>query len=44
VFAHAFTGALLGALKHWHASDFQTPLRTIIERPLLLLEEGLDLR
>lgn len=44
VFAHAFTGGLLGALKHWYATDFATPLRTIVEKPLAVLDEGLDLR
>jgi AcrR family transcriptional regulator len=44
VFAHAFTGALLGALRHWYASDFATPFEQVIEAPFDVLERGVGLR
>jgi AcrR family transcriptional regulator len=43
VFAHAFVGGLLGALRHWYASGFTTPFEEVIERPLAALERGFDL-
>lgn len=44
VAAHAFVGALLGALRHWHDTDFTTPVEDVIEQPLLLLDRGARLR
>lgn len=43
VAAHGFVGALLGALRHWYASDFTTPIEDIIERPLAVIEQGAGL-
>lgn len=43
VFAHAFVGGLLGALRHWYASDFTTDIAVVMERPLAVLERGLQL-
>lgn len=43
VAAHGFVGALLGALRHWHASGFATPVEDIIERPLAIMDRGADL-
>jgi AcrR family transcriptional regulator len=43
VFAHAFAGGLLGALRHWYASGFTSPVETIFDRPLAVLEGGIDL-
>jgi AcrR family transcriptional regulator len=43
VAAHGFVGALLGALRHWHDTDFTTPVEDIAARPTALLARGLDL-
>lgn len=43
VLAHAFIGGLMGALRHWHESGYATPVEALIERPLALLELGLEL-
>lgn len=43
VFAHAYVGGLLGALRHWYASDFTTDIAVVMERPLAVLERGLQL-
>lgn len=43
VFAHAFIGGLLGALHHWHGTDFADPLRGVLERCFVIFEEGLDI-
>lgn len=44
VFAHAYVGGLLGALRHWHDQGFRTPLAEVLERPMTLLERGSQLR
>jgi AcrR family transcriptional regulator len=44
VFAHAFVGALLGGLRHWHDSGYTTSLDRVIETPLRILERGAGLR
>jgi len=44
VFAHALVGGMLGALRHWHATGYQTDPTTLVERPLAMLEQGLPLR
>ena len=33
----------MGALRHWHASGYTTPVEALIERPLAFLERGLEL-
>ena len=43
VLAYAFVGGLMGALRHWHASGYTTPVEALIERPLAFLERGLEL-
>lgn len=43
VFAHAYVGGVLGGMRHWYASGFQTPLTDMLERPLAALEGRLDL-
>lgn len=43
VFAHAFVGGLLGALRHWYLSEFTTPFEQVIEAPLAALERGISL-
>lgn len=43
VFAHAFVGGILGGLRHWYASGFETPLDDIVDRVLATLEHGFDL-
>lgn len=43
VFAHAFVGGVIGALRHWYASGFTTDIAVVMERPLLVLERGLQL-
>ena len=43
VFAHAYVGGVLGGMRHWYASGFQTPLSDMLERPLAALEGRLDL-
>jgi AcrR family transcriptional regulator len=43
VAAYGFVGALLGALRHWHDTDFTTPIEDIATRPTTLLAHGIDL-
>lgn len=43
VFAHAFTGGVLGMLHHWHGSGFASPLREVVARLFEIFEEGLDI-
>ncbi len=43
VFAHAFTGGLLGMFHHWHGTGFVEPLRVVMERTFEIFEEGLDI-
>jgi AcrR family transcriptional regulator len=43
IVAHAFVGALLGTLRHWHDAGFTTPIEEIIERPLAVVEKGAPL-
>lgn len=43
VFAHAYVGGVLGAMRHWYASDFRSPLGELLDRPLAALEGKLDL-
>ncbi|MCC5950204.1 MAG: TetR family transcriptional regulator [Nitriliruptoraceae bacterium] len=38
VTTHAFVGALFGALRHYEASGFTTPLEEIVERPLRIID------
>jgi AcrR family transcriptional regulator len=42
VLAYAFVGGLMGALRHWHASGYTTPVEALIDRPLTLLQRGLE--
>jgi AcrR family transcriptional regulator len=42
VLAYAFVGGLMGALRHWHASGYTTPVEALIDRPLALLQRGLE--
>jgi AcrR family transcriptional regulator len=44
VFAHAFVGGILGAMRHWHDTGFATPVDEVFEAPLAVLEHGADLR
>lgn len=43
VFAHAFTGGVLGMLHHWHGSGFASSLRDVVTRLFEIFEEGLDI-
>jgi AcrR family transcriptional regulator len=43
VFAHAYVGGLIGALRHWYESGFTTDVALVMERPLAVLERGLQL-
>jgi AcrR family transcriptional regulator len=42
VLAYAFVGGLMGALRHWHDSGYTTPVEALIDRPLALLQRGLE--
>lgn len=42
VLAYAFVGGLMGALRQWHDSGYTVPVEDLIERPLAILERGLD--
>lgn len=43
VFAHAFTGGLLGMLHHWYGTGFAESLRDVVEQTFDIFEEGLDI-
>ncbi|MEU6248632.1 TetR family transcriptional regulator [Glycomyces sp. NPDC047010] len=40
VFVHAFVGAFLGALRHWHLTDFDANPLPFVDRALTLLAQG----
>ena len=40
----AIYGGLLGALRHWHATDYAAPLGELVDRTLTALQGGFDLR
>ena len=43
VFAHAFTGGILGMVHHWYGSGFAEPLAEVARRVFDIFEEGLDI-
>lgn len=43
VTAHTLVGGILGALRHWYATDFTTPIREVIDVPIAVLEGGSSL-
>lgn len=38
----ALYGGLLGALRHWHATDYAEPLGDLLNETLTILSRGLD--
>jgi AcrR family transcriptional regulator len=40
VTAHTLAGGILGALRHWYATGFATPIREVIDVPIAVLERG----
>lgn len=43
VFAHAFTGGLLGMFHHWQGTGFREPILDVVGRVFEIFEEGLDI-
>lgn len=41
--SHALVGAVTGAIHHWYESGFSTPIATVLERALEVLERGFTL-
>lgn len=38
--AHGFVGAIIGAIRYWHATDFQVPIADIVDRMVSSFEHG----